>query len=290
MPTVEIALLNRGSRRVLVTEAQISIVSYAELNACVGVAAEGPLRVSAAYDVAMPVRPLPRERALRVPVDQQIGPDGADRFGLTFAAREPSEEREDLYAIDVRLQTTDSPNVVDVGRSVIAVPGALGPRSRAGVYLPFDDQTLTGFASPKLALDATWCYRQNLASATKVLGTRGSRSRELSETNYLTPAPGWARLRDRTPPRPAAMQLAGYPALAVFAASQTRDRSLIATIRARSAHSLLTNARTELSQSAQPTSAQIAEAIENLKASIEAQDSSDAQSLLADAQSRLHVP
>ncbi len=78
---------------------------------------------STRYDVTLPDR---AGAAVEVPIDQQLGPDEADRFAfrLTAAGGETRHVGQDLFfELDVSVRHDNDPKPLRVGRVLVALPG-----------------------------------------------------------------------------------------------------------------------------------------------------------------------
>jgi len=157
-PRVEIRLHNVGNQRAVLTSARFTVRRFAIVSPCGQGAA---LFVSRKYDVTLPEG---AGRTVEVPIDQQLGPDQADRFVFRLTAQGYKRHIADalVYEIDVSVMHDNSPKPLRVGRVVIAIPGALEPDRLSGFNAngdqcpkrPPDEQrmaaTFTGVRSPEL--------------------------------------------------------------------------------------------------------------------------------------------
>lgn len=286
MPTIDLTLLNRGTRRVLLTEARLEVVDAAAFPACQQ-GGGGPVPVSGAYTIELPPVPLHGAPVVRRPLHQQIGPDAADRVLLRFAMPVDGRETPTLYALRVSLVASEGAPIA-VGRFVIATPS---PPGRSGYVFPEDDRTLeelTRYGPPPLV--ATWCFRRNLAELRRVSGRPGRRGADVAALRDVTLAPRWDSFADPAPARVAAQRLlTAAPSdpdqlqLALFAAEQTGDAAFADAMRGRVAGKLLASARRDVARQAWWTAAYRA------REALALDPSPEARRLLADAERHLRL-
>lgn len=118
---IEIRLKNNGDRSATLTSAIFTIRKQIVVTPC-GLGAG--LAVSASYDVLLPRRAEQGE-TVEVPINQQIGPDEADRFVFRVG---PEFSERDLglilvYQLDVAVEHDGSDEPAGVGHAVVALPG-----------------------------------------------------------------------------------------------------------------------------------------------------------------------
>jgi hypothetical protein len=244
LPTIDLSLLNHGSRRVLVTSARIDVVGFASLPECAGQGGEVP--ISGDYGITLPES---RHGTVRRALHQQIPPDDSDRITLRFSVPHPQvPESIDLFALRLRLETSE-PATVDAGSFVIATPASV---ERNGLMLPDRDEILAADVTghDPIPLSWIWCFRHNISSLRSVTALPGRRSPELRVLTDYVPASIWPLVRDAMPPRAAAKALLQPPfldaELALYAAEQTKDVAFVAKIRRDGASALLEAAREAL--------------------------------------------
>jgi hypothetical protein len=246
LPTVDLTLLNRGSRRVLITSAQVDVAGFASLSECAGQGGDVP--ISGDYGIALPEYPHGAARHVRRPLHQQIGPDEPDRIALRFSVPHPRvPESIDLYALRLRLGTSEHA-VIDAGSFVIATPASI---ERDGLMLPDRDSILLeDVLGNPIPLRWVWCFRHNISLLRSVTALPGRRSAELRALTAYVPATSWPTVRDAVSPRAAARALLRGPfveaELALYAAKQTKDAAFVAKIRREGVSALLDAAQEAL--------------------------------------------
>jgi len=120
---IEVRLQNNGNRRSVLTSAILTVRKQVVVTPC-GLGAG--LAVSATYDVVLPRRPADGQ-TVEVPIDQQLGPDEADRFVFSVGAEFAGGVDLGLvliYQLDVAIRHDGSEKPTDVGRVVVALPGS----------------------------------------------------------------------------------------------------------------------------------------------------------------------
>jgi hypothetical protein len=119
---IEIRLKNNGDQRTYLTSAIFTVRKQIVITPC-GLGAGVP--ISGSYEVVLPRRSAPGEK-VEVPIDQQIGPDEADRFVFRVG---PELSERDLgltlvYQLDIAVRHDGSDEPAGVGQAVIALPGS----------------------------------------------------------------------------------------------------------------------------------------------------------------------
>jgi hypothetical protein len=125
-PRVEVRLHNTGTRRSVLTSARFTITDFVRITPC-GLGAG--LVASARYDVVLPIAPRPGQ-VLETPINQQLGPDQADRFVFRLGVGKEIDEifgETLVYELRVAVAHDNEAERVDVGRVVVALPGASSP-------------------------------------------------------------------------------------------------------------------------------------------------------------------
>jgi len=281
MPTIDLTVLNRGGRRVLLTAARVEVLAHAVLPECAGQGGGGgAVPVSGAYTVELPAAPPGEAARVSRPLHQQVAPDGADRITLRFLALLGGADLSEsaLYQLRVQIVTSER-RPLDVGRFLVAAPGAI---ERSGATLPESDALLTGpIVAGRLPLTWTWCYRRNLTELRRMLALPGRRSPDVAALAGVVPAAHWRSAMDPTPAREAAVRMLGdrdlNPLGAAFAAASTHDAEFADSVRVEAAARLLASARGALAAGG------FSPAISAARASLELQPTPAAKAALADA-------
>lgn len=125
-PRIEVRLQNTGNRRSVLTSAILTVRKEVTVTPC-GLGAG--LVVSATYDVLLPNRAV-EGQTVEVPINQQLGPDEADRFAFSLGLEDPAKDfgRTLVYQLDVAVRHDNSDKPVDLGRVVVALPGTPPPQ------------------------------------------------------------------------------------------------------------------------------------------------------------------
>lgn len=164
-PRVEVRVHNTGTRRAVLTSARFTITDYARIVPC-GLGAG--LVASARYDVVLPVDPRPGH-AVEVPINQQLGPDEADRFVFRVGVGDALEKilgETLVYELRVTVAHDNEARPVDVGRVIVALPGA--PEA----------EDLRFFAEP----GTTECSELPSTAARRAVAFKGTRSPEVDQS------------------------------------------------------------------------------------------------------------
>jgi hypothetical protein len=138
-PRVEVRLHNTGTRRSVLTSARFTITDFARITPC-GLGAG--LVASARYDVVLPIAPRSGQ-VLETPINQQLGPDQADRFVFRLGVGRAIEDvlgEALVYELRVAVVHDNEPKPVDVGRVVVALPAALAPDLLQAFNAPGTDE------------------------------------------------------------------------------------------------------------------------------------------------------
>jgi hypothetical protein len=124
-PRIEVRLQNIGNRRSVLTSAILTVRREVVVAPC-GLGAG--LLVSATYDVLLPNRAA-EGQAIEVPINQQLGPDEADRFTFNLGLEDPAKDfgLTLVYQLDIAVRHDNSDKPVDLGRVVVALPGTPRP-------------------------------------------------------------------------------------------------------------------------------------------------------------------
>lgn len=115
---VEVRLRNTGERRTVITDAVVTIRKLIAVPPC-GVGAG--IEVSNTYDVFLP-RHAADGDSVKFPINQQIAPDGVDRF--VFTVGQGLYAGEVVYQLDLAVRHDNEKEPFEVGRVLIALPGA----------------------------------------------------------------------------------------------------------------------------------------------------------------------
>jgi len=246
-PGIEITIDNHGEEPVLLDEAKVTIEDSARFTPCL-YGGGGDLPSSRSYTVFLPVLPLPEERVRRRRLHEEVPAKRADRFVLRFATP-PDSVSDHLYAVRVELLPNGDGEPLPVGRFVLGVPA---PPSEGGHLFPQSDDSLrTAAYQRSTRLASVWCYRRNLAELKRLLARPGERSREVASLAHLQLASGWPHFAGDRSARASIeplfeVDVAEAPILAVFAAEQTGDQSVLEQTQARAVQALLKWSRRDL--------------------------------------------
>lgn len=115
---VEAGLRNTGERRAVITDAVVTIRKLIAVPPC-GVGAG--IEVSNTYDVVLP-RHAADGDSVEFPINQQIAPDGVDRFVFTVGHNKNAGQV--IYQLDLAVRHDNEEEPFVVGRVLIALPGA----------------------------------------------------------------------------------------------------------------------------------------------------------------------
>lgn len=161
-PRIEVRVHNTGTRRAVLTSARFTITDYARIVPC-GLGAG--LVASARYDIVLPVDPR-LGQAVEIPINQQLGPDQADRFVFRVGLGDSLDEVLGeflVYELRVAVAHDNEPRPVDVGRAIVVLPGAPEPGLLEHFNVPGSDT----------------CSRVPSTAARRALAFTGTRSPEV---------------------------------------------------------------------------------------------------------------
>ncbi len=174
---LEITLHNTGDQLVVIDGARFEIRRVYALPRCT---TQGDLALSNDYGVSLPVDAKPGE-AVEAPLHQQVGPDEADRFGITLST---SREQAVVYLFEVEasLANDGSRSPLPLGRVLVSLPERPGP----GEYY-WDEKTvelLVNWYDPGGEAHALWreampCWKSNTAVLRRALAGSAVRTPEL---------------------------------------------------------------------------------------------------------------
>lgn len=114
---VEVRLRNTGKRRTVITDAVVTIRKLIAVPPC---GLGGGIEVSNTYDVVLP-RHAADGDSVEFPINQQIAPDGVDRF--VFTVGHDNDAGEAIYQLDFAVRHDNENGPSEVGRVLIALPG-----------------------------------------------------------------------------------------------------------------------------------------------------------------------
>lgn len=189
---LEITVHNFGGRLVVVDGARIEVRQVYEIRRCT---TQGDLILSNSYGVLLPVG-AKFGYTIEKPLHQQIGPDQADRFGISFGTNIPanSEPAVYLFEVEVALRNDGPHNPLPLGRAILSLP----EKPTGGQYFWGQGtietlKNLQGGAdqSPReLWAEAMPCWRMNTAIFRQFLNGDAERSPEIKAIpgELLTPS------------------------------------------------------------------------------------------------------
>jgi hypothetical protein len=123
VPSIDVKLHNKGNARVVVSRAVVTVEQVARLDFCYS---QGDLPASNTYDIELPTSPS----RLTAPLNQQLGPDEADRFLLKFGVPagalggQQVGDTPHLFVYRMRLSLVSGAErePLDLGRFIVSVP------------------------------------------------------------------------------------------------------------------------------------------------------------------------
>ena len=182
---LDIKLHNTGGRRVVLAKADVNIEDVTRLDLCY---TQGDLPSSNGYSAVLPVT----ASAVSVPLHQQLGPDEADRFSLTFGVRardihgKAAGDAPHMYLVRVSVSITHDGSrlPLPLGQFIFSAPSL-----PFGVvwYWPkaLEGATRKGLAQ-NFGLDFPYedympCWRANTTHLRNKLAATGARSPEMDQ-------------------------------------------------------------------------------------------------------------
>jgi hypothetical protein len=121
-PRIELRLENTGEKRTYITAAVFTVRKVIAIGPC---GAGAGVIVSAKYDVVLPERAAEGQQ-IEVPINQQIAPDGVDRFVFRVGRNAGSADAgvTHVYQLDIAVLHDGSDEPADAGQVLVAVPGS----------------------------------------------------------------------------------------------------------------------------------------------------------------------
>lgn len=181
---IEIKTQNTGSARIVANRIRLTLRDHLKLTYCH--TQGGSLEVSGNYPIVIP-KGLDVDEVLTEPLNQQLGPDEANRFVLELGSEEAVETHAThFYRFEIAIETTGNPKELNIGQVVLALP-VLGDNNDAAWFW---DST---FESPKredvkerldwLGIEkesVTQCMKSNSTKLKAFLAAPATRSAELT--------------------------------------------------------------------------------------------------------------
>jgi hypothetical protein len=251
LPQIDFTVRNEGTKRITAGRVRIEVTNSERISSCeLPQGAGGEIPIDRSFVVFLPVLPVGRERVIYRQLHQEVLPQRAARFKLYFRSLgDPLSEN--LLALRVSL-IGDQGQRLEVGRFLLGLPGPV-PQG-GGYFLPETTTNLKTAREVHSLLASTWCFRRNLAVIRNFLSLPGERTTSMRDLSGVKPPPGWNELTDHRSPRRAIDGLLQSddiilgPQLALFAAQQSGEPSLVHRTRRRASAALCRQARDWLMQ------------------------------------------
>lgn len=187
-PSLDVKLHNKSRHRVVLTRADVRVEHVARLTVCY---TQGDLPTSNAYGIQLPTQP----GSVETPLNQQLGPDAADRFTLNVTVApedlngpKRADESWDVYAYAYEFKLlieNDTGAPLDAGRFVVVLPE---PPVGVVWYWPKALQKKTRaelgrkFGSYDFPFDQVMqCWKPNTIHLRDALMWRGARSADVAK-------------------------------------------------------------------------------------------------------------
>lgn len=190
--SLEVVVHNFGGRLVVIDGIRIKVRQVYEIGRCT---TQGDLILSNSYGVLLPLG-AKFGYTVEKPLHQQIGPDQADRFGISFGTRvsRDSEPAVYLFEVEAALLNDGPRNALPMGRAILSLPDT--PSSGQYFWGEGTIKTLKALEggesqSPRqMWAEAMPCWRTNTGILRQFLDGDAERSPELKAIprELLTPS------------------------------------------------------------------------------------------------------
>ncbi|HEY6729622.1 MAG TPA: hypothetical protein VI039_01205 [Solirubrobacterales bacterium] len=175
-PYLSIKLRNTGDRRAVLTRLHTRIYHAQFMLGCQLLGGSGTIETGR-YSVVLPKQPPPKHRIETV-LNQEIGPDEVDRFGVIFETPDLEYGMQVMYEVGLTAEVDDSDQPIHLGRFLLMTPQPLtSPYWTSWFAGPRQARKLRReFRTPDLAyvLD---CYRKNINGFAPFLESSAKRSK-----------------------------------------------------------------------------------------------------------------
>lgn len=205
---LEVLLHNAGTQRSVVSGAQIEILHVDPLPLCF---TQGELPLSSRYGTQLSTGAKPGE-VVEVPLHQQLGADGADRFAIALGLTDKEEGGNGelsgmyLFELDVSLMHDTERRPLHLSEALVSLP-ELPLGSGMYVWTPDTARFLaTSYLHAEgLSAEEAWgqqmpCWRANTNTLRRALSSSAARSPQLEALGREIVTPTYAALEKWTPP------------------------------------------------------------------------------------------
>jgi hypothetical protein len=194
-PHLEVILHNLGGTRAVIDAASIVVTEVAAVKRC---ASQDDIPLSAVYGAVLPHHPS--SRPVVVPLHDQVGPDGVDRFKILLSTPLGKPDPATYYLFHIKLTLlNDSPEAaLPVASALVSLPEI----PDQGEYF-WNHQTiglLKGFEAGGRPASELWaeampCWRHNTKILRRALAPPGVRSPEVASIADELVTPSFAELK-----------------------------------------------------------------------------------------------
>jgi len=172
---LDISVQNKGTARVVLRRAVVKVERFTTIHVC---NTQGELEVTGEYDLSLP-SPAEVGYTASKKVNQQVGPDEADRFQIRLQNKDIKKvHKVSFYSLDVTIETNGSPAFIHAGKAMIALP--LVPSNNDGGWYwshRFVREPLDWLGPQQVAVEA--CMHGNSRAMQEFLAGPGILSEEL---------------------------------------------------------------------------------------------------------------
>jgi len=175
-PYLSVKLRNTGDRRAVLTRLHTTIYHAQFMLGCQLLGGSGTIETGR-YSVKLPKNSLPGHRVGAV-LNQEIGPDEVDRFGVVFETPGLEYGMQVMFEIGLSVEMDDSDRQISLGRFLVMTPQPLIPWNWASWFAgPREGRKLAHeFHTPDLAHTFA-CYRTNISGFAPFLKSSAQRSK-----------------------------------------------------------------------------------------------------------------
>jgi hypothetical protein len=177
-PYVSVKLRNTGDRRAVLTRLHTTIYRAQFMMGCQLLGGGGTVETGR-YTIKLPKHPRPGQRQETV-LNQEIGPDEVDRFGVVFETPGMEYGMQVMYEVGLSVETADSSRLLPLGRFLFMTPQPLIPVNWTSWFAsPRQSRKLAREFHTPTSMHPMRCYRRNISGFVPFLESSARRSERM---------------------------------------------------------------------------------------------------------------